>query len=416
MGPATLLVLAGLGAAFLMVLDRVVRDPRAGVALVLAAGALRVALPGLPGLSLGPFSVYAEDGVLALLLAAVMARGLRGARFGGPSAALVGIAALAGLSAVRGLLLHDLSEVLNEARQTLYFLAAALYVASWRATADLRDWAARCWYGLAAFLVGLAVLRWLIVLGGLPLTGPWYNPDFAGLRVIPSDAALVLTQAFVLLFAGWLGGGLPLRWKRFAVVLGGAVLVLQHRSVWAALLAGAALVAVQQRQVRRLAVPLGLLAAAALAVSLLFAPEPPPRAALEESAASTDTFEWRVEGWRVLLRDSGPQGPVEALGGRPYGTGWERRLASVGYTTDVAPHNFYVELGLRTGLLGLGLLLFAYARAIGLLTRAADHTLVTVLAIQLLYFVPYAPGIEQGMLLGLALAAARREAPVPANI
>jgi hypothetical protein len=375
MGPATLLVLAGLGAAFLVVLDRIVRDPRAGVALVLAAGALRVALPGLPGLSLGPFSVYAEDGVLALLLAAVVARGLRGARLAGPSAALVGIAALAGLSAVRGLLLHDLSEVLNEARQTLYFLAAALYVASWRATPDLRDRVARYWYALAAFLVGLAALRWLIVLGGLPL-----------------------------------------RWKRFAVVLGMAVLVLQHRSVWAALLAGAALVAVQQRQVRRLAVPLGLAASAALAVSLLFAPEPPPRAALEEGAASTDTFEWRVEGWRVLLRDSGPQGPVEALAGRPYGTGWERRLASVGYTTDVAPHNFYVELGLRTGLLGLGLLLFAYLRALGILTRAADHTLVAVLAIQLLYFVPYAPGIEQGALLGLALAAARREAPVPANI
>jgi hypothetical protein len=369
--------------------------------------------PGLPGLTLGSFSIHLEDGVLALLVAAVVARGLRGARFTGPSAGLVGIAVLAGLACARGLLLHDLAEVLNEARQTLYFLAAALYVASRRATPDLRDWVARCWCGLAGVLVAVAVFRWLIVLAGLPLTGSWYNPDFLGLRVIPSDAALVLTQSFLLLLPAWLTGGLSRGWRRFGVALGACVLVLQHRSVWATLLAGAALVVVQQRQVRRLAVPLGLAAAAALAVSLLFAPGPPPRAALEESPANTDTFEWRVEGWRVLLRDSGPQGPVEALVGRPYGTGWERRLASVGYTTDVAPHNFYVELGLRTGLVGVGLLVLLYARSIMVLTRRADHLLVTVLAVQLLYFVPYAPGIEQGVLLGLALAAVRQRAPTP---
>lgn len=133
---------------------------------------------------------------------------------------------------------------------------------------------------------------------------------------------------------------------------------------------------------------------------------------------STGTFEWRVEGWRLLLRDSGPQGLEQVAVGKPFGEGWVRQMS--GSLVEVSPHNFYVEAYLRVGTVGLAAFLLLYVMALrgggmakewrppepaGSLPKSVLQTLVGV---QLLYYLTYSPDIVQAMLLGLGCAAAVR--------
>lgn len=419
----SLLPLAVAAAAGLALLDALIRRPLAGAGLVIAVSLVTTLTVEEPGANLGGFKVTVVDVAVVLLLTAVAARLLRGARLGGPGACVAALGGLVALSIVRGAGEFGLAAAVNESRGVLPFVAATLYFATGDASPLHRERTARLWLGFAAVLVCLAVARWGVVLGGLPFTGEWYDPgQYGGLRVLWSDEALLLAQGLLILAPGLLPGGRSRRRLLLAAALGGSVVVLQHRSVWAVTLVGAALTLVGEGAVgRRWA--LRVVAAAGLGAVLLLTTFSGPlqeRVLTSSDAVNADTFRWRLEGWQILVAQQGPQSPGDALLGRPYGSGWARRL-SLGYTTDVAPHNFYLETGLRTGLLGVGLLVGAYAALLrrlaaggprgadrGLLT---DRTLAVLLVAQLVYFLPYSPGPEQALLLGLAMGAWRARRP-----
>jgi hypothetical protein len=138
---------------------------------------------------------------------------------------------------------------------------------------------------------------------------------------------------------------------------------------------------------------------------------------LASSAQSTGTFEWRYDGWRALLADSGPEGPSQVLVGMPFGSGWERTLPS-GHTIEshISPHNFYLETFLRTGAIGLLVMLALYHLALRALLVGRElssgesqvlspSVLFVVIAVQLLYYITYTPDTAQAMLFGLGCAA-----------
>jgi hypothetical protein len=79
------------------------------------------------------------------------------------------------------------------------------------------------------------------------------------------------------------------------------------------------------------------------------------RADLGESASSTGTYEGRLESWRALVSGSFAKGAEVVLFGEPFGAGFGRYEAS-GVWVEYAPHNWYVSIYLRAGLVGLGLL------------------------------------------------------------
>jgi O-antigen ligase len=84
-----------------------------------------------------------------------------------------------------------------------------------------------------------------------------------------------------------------------------------------------------------------------------------------------------------------------------------------GGEVSVSPHNFYISIFLRTGLLGLFgfvimycaclLPLFAAARQDGERGLRAQIMLVLLLS-QLLFFIPYDANYVQSLLIGSALA------------
>lgn len=395
-------------------LDAIMRRPWRGIYLVAGAEFAGMLVAPDFGVDFFGFRVSPRDAVLVILGAVVLTRFLRGVRPTRSVQFLVAVLALALWSIARGALEFSLAQAVNEGRTALYFLVVTLFAAGLPFDERSRRALVRAWVGFSVALVAVALARWAIVLGGLPGRGFWYTPEYGGLRVLWSDETLVLAQATLLLLPR-IARGDAAPWEiRVCAATGAAVLVLQHRSVWAVLLTGALLVLWRCRRVlnRRLVAIAGTLGMALLAftITTLDSSEVVEDVGRAD-AIHTGTFEWRVAGWRVLAASAGPQTPAEVVTGRPYGGGWERTLDD-GVVTDAPPHNMYLELLLRLGVAGAGLLLVTGVRAARLLRRRPDDrghfdttALLALLASQAVYAIPYYLSMVQGLVLGTALAA-----------
>jgi hypothetical protein len=141
-------------------------------------------------------------------------------------------------------------------------------------------------------------------------------------------------------------------------------------------------------------------------------------------AAGTGTLDWRIQGWTELLGGMSDR-PMEWLIGEPIGSGFTRVVQ--GLEVEAEPHNFYVMTLLRAGVVGLLALIaltLGLLRALwrappvggsgGLLTTGVFPAL---LAMQAVWFLTWIPGMEQGIITGLAVALVaahgRGAAPVP---
>ena len=120
------------------------------------------------------------------------------------------------------------------------------------------------------------------------------------------------------------------------------------------------------------------------------------------SAVGTGTLDWRIQGWSELLSGLS-NGPAQWLVGEPLGSGFAREVQ--GSEVQAEPHNFYVTTLLRTGVVGLLALIalsFGLLRVLwrtpaqvggGVLTPGLFPAL---LAMQVVWFLPWIPGREQG--------------------
>ena len=392
-----------------------------GLAVIVGTFALDAITQGAPILRLG-LTVFLPD--VPMVLIALVAGSRWALRPDVPwrhwGWMLYALLVLVGLGL--GLALHGTAAGV-QARGDFYSLAAASYVMSFPvARAQLRQvMTALAW--LAATLLLLCAYRWTVYYGGirelLPASGS-YNVDGA-IRVVGANAAVILAQALVIGLYFWHLGRAAGAMRWMALPLLSAVLVLQHRSVWLASLVGVALglVLARTRDTTRLQQlsMIGLLAACA-ALALAFGGE--VAGDIQSSAARAvkgqDTVRARFENWRATLEDWRDAGPRAIIMGRESGSDarhlvtteeGERRQISFG------AHNNYVTALTTTGVLGFTGLLWAYgstlARLYALYRRGGDRApdaaaLLTLLAMQLAYFVAYSTDFLQVMLLGLGLA------------
>lgn len=414
MGIELLAILGGFGLLGLLVMDLTLERQDTPWLFVCAIALAREVSDPLPSISAAGLAINGEDILLAVALLVVGGWVLRGISVQVPQLLLIGALGLAMFSVLRGGAVYGLPGAINEARETLYFIAGALLGSFVPVGAEARRRLMRGWLFLAASLTALAVLRWGIVFAGLPFTGPWYETEFGGLRVLSSNGTLVITIAFLTLLPRTLRGIATDLERLLVAGFGATVLLLQHRSVWIVFVLGTAFMVVEYRkQMSRgvimgagvAMVVVGLTALTYLNVSEL------SDSATEADAASDTTWEWRVSGWGDLL-DHGPEGVLEWGIGVPYGAGWNRSV-SAGFDVDVPPHNFYLEMVLRIGVLGIGFILVAgieSARRLRAHELDVDDgyfnavTMQVILLSQALYSIPYNLGMEQGLLLGLAIA------------
>lgn len=307
-----------------------------------------------------------------------------------------------------------------EARPNFYFWMAGLYFASFDYPADTlkKMWRIAQW--CAWLVAAIVVYRWLGLKFGFVSER---LVEFAGasseFRVVGSNPTFFIGAMGAAYFAMWLQHSRRMQLLASVVMLG-LVLVLQHRSVWVATFGALLVVAWHLRTlVARKALPIAVMGVVAIGSMATFVALDPSNRLTETIAQSAvsatesrGTHIDRIEGWQVLLTDYAGYDLWEWVMGKPYGTGYERY--SSGRLKSYSPHNFYIQLLLRIGALGLLLLLWVHfalrdrvrgmaASAPGGLPSVPLTLLLAVLAASLLYYIPYQGFYLQGAFYGVLI-------------
>ena len=116
-----------------------------------------------------------------------------------------------------------------------------------------------------------------------------------------------------------------------------------------------------------------------------------------------------------MLLSQWARSPLNWFTGEPFGTSYIRR--GEGSEVAAGPHDFYIEILLRTGILGLlallaltvGLLVATWRRSTEDAGVFGSGVLAALLMMQLIWFITWAPGIEQGIVTGIAISLAGRQ-------
>jgi hypothetical protein len=407
-----LLAVVGLGVALLEVL---IRRAELGAALVLGLMVLQaVLIDRVPALMLpGGIRVVPYDVVFTLLLAAAVARLLRMRRFSAFQRCVVLLGAMLLLAVVRGVAAFGIEHSVAEFRLLFAFAGGTLYFATFPPSTSRNDRIGRIWLAASIPMMILVCLRWLANFAGIDLGVPAekFGAD-AAIRAIDGPYTFFLAHAAVLTVPFWgLRDERARRLTRLGVVLLLFVVVLNRRTVWLALLAGIAVVMLRNRRLGRRAVVM-VAGAAAVTAGVYLALPGLGRESGPVTSSGTGTLDWRVEGWKGLL-ESWWKDPVSWLIGQPFGSGFARRVE--GMEVVLEAHNYYLTTLLRTGTVGLLALIVLTAGPLRVLWRAPARgsgellgvdVFPALLVMQLIWLVTWTPGIEQGIVTGLAVALA----------
>jgi hypothetical protein len=318
------------------------------------------------------------------------------------------------VSLARGFGANGLLAAANESRVFVGSLVAALYfLTAPTDPASLRKYTLLYLY-FGGALIAIAVLATL----GFPVgMSAWANANNAAIdgRYLPATGACALAVCGFLSLAwvtyykqGLVNRLIPILFLSVAVYL-------RHRTVWVMILVGTIFLLPLDGKLFRRLMPAVLIATAAVALLAFYGSAIHGLASTSDfsrSATSSQTWEWRLNGWMTLLFEE--QNPFTVAIGKGMGSGFWR-IDPVSYQlVGVAPHSEYVTSFLRVGILGFLLVVSLALKPLRRLWRVAktDTTAVfpsssawvVVVLIILVYGISY--GIEPHVyaLLGIANA------------
>lgn len=314
-----------------------------------------------------------------------------------------------------------------QARDYVHFVLVGSYLLSFEYDEQLVPRLCKVLGGLVLALVLLTVYRWIVYYTPIPSLlppGGVYNIDGA-MRVVWSNDALLMGLVLIGL-AFFIELTAPARrpWASVMVLLA-MVLLLQHRSVWMAVLVGAMgpLIAGGQSNaaMKRLALFAGVFLLILAPVFLSdrsagLASELQSRtsSALSAQGSASD----RLQGWTAMVTTWSQGGPQVLALGNSFGTPNTRFIVSSEgelRKVDYFAHNMYVQTLFNTGLAGIsGFLALLWTLLAGLRKGAADPRLaaecrmlfVFVLMIAV-YLIPYGVHHVQGLVIGAGILCAR---------
>lgn len=312
-----------------------------------------------------------------------------------------------------------------QARGYFYFMVASVYAMSFSLTEARLRQIFDAFTLTAVILVMIAIYRWIVFYTPIPSLlppGGRYNID-GEIRVIYSNHALVLAQVLVggLFFATASRGFFIARMISPALLT--TVLVLQHRSVWLAgivgvlirLLLGNSKSGSAVGQVVLLICIAGSAAVPMVFDSKLAGVSEQVGSSASRALSSGGTGGERLESWGEIVKNWYRAGPRSIAIGQSFGTDNTRYVHdSQGVTRKISyiAHNLYVQTLFNTGLLGLIAYLAAnwYVMA-GLYRICRDgrggvecEVLLVLIAMQIIYYIPYGVDYLQSFLFGAALA------------
>jgi O-Antigen ligase len=416
-----------LGLGFMLVTALSFRNSNIGVRVAAGTFVVDALIMGDVGLRLG-IAIHLPDVTIGTLAAVAMLRFvmLREAR--PRSTAFYLVVLVFALNLVHGLVVFK-SAAGPSARPAFYALAACGYLLTFPMTpARLRGvFNALVWAGLLLILLAgyRALITLLDVRELMPPGGSFQPAGHSKWRTITSGDTLVVAEAMLSLWAFHLLAPAWAGWRFLAPLLLLAVVALQHRSVWLALVSG--YMGLQMGQARRLLDSRKLLPMLALSAVLGLALMLATRATDEgrglaadvvksarDAAALRGTADERLGSWRQLVEKWASSGPRTLLVGQPFGTVYERFTQDEKQRRRITyqPHNYYVELLVSQGVVGLLAYLGMFAGALrGLWRLRADpevgmgaRWLMVMLSFQMTYYLTYGVDYVQGLLLGAALS------------
>lgn len=358
----------------------------------------------------GQIRVSVTDLVSALVFAAAIARLLRLRRFHRVHRWLVLLAVMLLLSLIRGAVAFGPQASIGDFRQYLFFAGVALYFATFPPSIRVYNRIGQIWLAMTIPMMVLVCLRWLAIFAGVDLGVPAekFGAD-AAIRVIDGPYTFFLACAFVLTIPAWLRGERAgwIRW--LSIVLLVFVLVLDRRTVWLAVLVGVAVLSLRDRRLGPRAIVLATLGAVLTATAFVSLGGLQERGTQPLIKLGTGNFDWRVQGWSELVA-AWSRNLTDWAVGQPFGSGFAREIE--GITVNAHPHNFYLETMIRTGLAGLLALIALTAGLLRDLWHTGTHdtgllgpgVIPALLAMQMVWFLTWVPGSEQGIVTGIAAA------------
>jgi O-Antigen ligase len=393
-------------------------------------------LLGETGLRLG-ITVYLPDVTLGIVALATIARWVWLPQRRSPYWALYLLVAVFALNLAQGLVIYK-SAAGPSARPMFYALVALVYTTTFELNPkQLRSlFLAYAWTALGLTL--LVLYRGVVVAFDvrelLPPSGSFQPAGHSVWRVIPSGETLVMAQAAFSLwaFALLVPGLAALRLLSPLLLL--AVVLLQHRSVWLATFAGLAALSMGHARSlfdgKRLLPALAMVAVLGAGLALVGegggsgsqAHTPGGGVGADVAQSARDAVELkgtageRLGSWRQLVRNWASGGPRQWAAGQPFGTSIERYASDDLSARRITyqPHNWYVELLVTQGLLGLVAYLVLLAISLRGMWRLREHAeyglaarwLLVMLVFQHSYYLTYGVEYLQAFLMGAALVLA----------
>ena len=317
----------------------------------------------------GSLHLDPSDTVSIILLAAGLIRFSR--NLGKPGLFRVfglGFILVFAFSLIRGMFLFGVASASNEARTYVGELLSLLYFATIPTDGCTIKKFVKAYLIFGSVLVGIAILHYL----GLNV-GASYQPLVSAVGDIEKNRALSAASAepIALCFifsVGWVTHRRSPRFFLFLpVIFGGMVVLLQHRTIWVALLICALATPFIDRAMARRLIPVGILAGVlAFFMALwVYGTNSSATDQFEDSSTNLGTWGYRVETWTGLLSDD--ETFLSVLAGIPVGTPTIHYDASEGAYVEMPPHSEYVSLYLRFGVFGLTLFLIFLLRPVFLL-------------------------------------------------
>lgn len=310
-------------------------------------------------------------------------------------------------------------------REHFYLWVALAYFCSIKWTETMIARVANAWIVCAIGLCMLVFYRWVGSAVDPVYAQQVMAMDTTGVRfrVIGSGPTLVIAIAFLIIFFKMLVGRLSLFQKILLPTMLLTVFVLQHRSVWVSLFLGlACMFWVMQRKRKGIQSVIGV-AIVVVPLVIFFAIPGQGNSVLDSittsasQAVSTEegTMVGRVTNWQELLNkwvDS--KNPATYLIGRPYGSAFNPVVVETEFglaTFDMVPHNHFIHVLYRGGLIGLlaTLYLFYQIWRSGIKgLKAPDKRwapyFVAVFAVLFSFYIPYWATYVHGILLGIAIS------------
>lgn len=346
-------------------------------------------VPQLPQLfNVGGSSIQIVDIFALAFLAVGVARiGQLVANLGIAGWAWLALGTLLGISLIRGIPEFGIGGAVNEFRLFFHTWAALTWMMSLRRGEEVTA----SQMGRFALLLGWGLVLVASIHTAQHGLGSASELIDSGSGFIQTTRPLVSGQALMLLMCAavclWLWRSSNRRsYAIHAGLFALVVLVVQQRTVWSVGLMAILVVFLFSRARTKLTIVGALSIAAGIAPFLLALSEVQSLLVLlESSAENSSTYDARTVSWLNLIAQSTEQGQDTVLFGAPMGSGFGR-FEGLDRWVTFAPHNWYLTIYLRAGVLGLVLfMLFVLLILSRALKRRADMASIAVIVMMLGY-------------------------------